>query len=338
MESHFRLNSDSIFFTRGKNQRFLDKSFPIPYIYTSFSTKPNACIMKNRYLFSVVMLLILSFSLDAQSVYEKIAAASCPCVETIESYNELVDSLHSCVANAMDLVMDSCTEEEQDQLNTVEGIHKMYSEVDQIITQYCYNARRLVIEEKTKGFDNLSFDSLAISYYYAGAKLLADGDYENARNEFKKALKIDKDIAYAYDNIAISYRRQNDYKNAVKYYGKSLEIFPEGQVALMNIAVAYTYLKNYDKAYYYYNDMKYFYRDNPEGYFGIGKILYLKSDYEGALENLFIAHKLYVESGSDYVKDSEQIISLIYNDMKKKDMLDTFNRIASEYNISVNEE
>jgi tetratricopeptide (TPR) repeat protein len=294
-------------------------------------------IMFRKYLIALVLTLTFYVNLESQSIYEKIAIASCPCLELIESYGELQDSLNSCIAGGIEQLYDSFTEEEQKRLSTVNGMNEIYAKEGEIISHYCYNVRRLIVEEKTRYYDNLSADSIANSYYYQGAEYLENGDYENSIKASKSAVAIDKNLAYAYDNIGICYRRLDEYKNAVKYYKKSLEIFPEGQVALLNIAVAYTYLEDYDEALINYEFLKYMYKDYPEGYFGAGKILYLQSDYEKALENLFTAHRIYAETGSEYIKDSEQIIGLIYTDLKKQDRLDVFNKVAQEYNISVTE-
>lgn len=293
--------------------------------------------MIHKCLIAASLISIFSFNLHSQSIYDKIADASCPCLDLIESYEELLDSANSCIAGGIELLYDNFTQEEQKQLSTVNGMNETFSKVGEIISQHCYNVRHLIVEEKTRIFDNLSSDSVANNYYYQGSEFLENGEYENAIKEFKSAVAIDKTFAYAYDNIGISYRRLDEYKKAVKYYKKSLYIFPEGQVALLNIAVAYTFLEDYDEALINYEYLKYLYNDYPEGYFGAGKILYLQSDYEKALENLFIAHRMYAETGSEYIKDSEQLISLIYNELKKKDMLDVFNKVAEEYNISVTE-
>ena len=100
--------------------------------------------------------------------------------------------------------------------------------------------------------------------------------------------------------------------------------------------MSYSFLKDYDTL-KYYNSLIFLYKDNPEGYFGAGKILFIKSDYKNALENIFIAYRIYTDTNSDYVKDSEQLIGIMYSELNNKGKIDLFNEIPMKYNIAINE-
>jgi tetratricopeptide (TPR) repeat protein len=137
--------------------------------------------------------------------------------------------------------------------------------------------------------------------------------------------------------MALTYRRSGDNKNAVKYYLKSLEIYPEGSFALQNLAVAYTYMKDYTNALDCYDKLTYYFPTDPEGYFGLGKVLVLMEDYEKAIDYVFIAHKIYSVQGSELTKDTHELALLIFGKLKEKDKLQLFYEKAKEYGIAVND-
>lgn len=48
---------------------------------------------------------------------------------------------------------------------------------------------------------------------------------------------------------------------------------------------------------------------------------------------------MYVNTNNtDYIKDSEHLISLMYKELKEKGMLDLFNEVAEKFNIKINED
>jgi len=285
----------------------------------------------------IIFGLILTMSINAQSLSEKVALKTCECLDTLNTIKQIEDSLRICTSRAMTQVMAAGTYEEKSILSTVEGIKGVFQEVNELIPSYCYNVRRLIIEEKNLQFNKLSTFSKANEHYSRGNDFMNKADYVNSIKEFKKAIKIDKDFVFAYDNLAISFRKQENYKKAIKYYKKSLEIFPEGDVALLNIAVAFSVLKDYDNSLKYYKEMIFLYPDNPEGYLGTGRMQFIKTDYANALENIFIAHRIYVETNSEYKNESEQLIGIMYSELKDKGKIDLFNEKAGLHNFSINE-
>jgi len=280
---------------------------------------------------------LLAVNLHAQSIPEKIAIRACDCLYSYDTYDQLKDSLKHCVSSATAYYMTNGPVEDQEYLKSFQGALKTLTEVFDMLPSNCYHLRHLMIEEKKKQYYTFSAISSANKHYEKGNDFIDKGDFSNSIMEFNEAIKIDNSFVNALDNLGLSYRCQGNYKEAVKSYRKSLEIFPEGDVALLNIAVAYSLLKDNKNSLKYYKELIFYYRDNPEGYFGCGKILFLKSDYENALENIFIAHKIYTQTNSEYLKDSETMIRLIYFEMKDKKKLDIFNEKAKKYNIIIAE-
>jgi tetratricopeptide (TPR) repeat protein len=223
-------------------------------------------------------------------------------------------------------------------LGTVSGITGTFKEVNEILPSICYNVRRLMIEEKKKQFYTLSVHSYANEHYEKGNIFMDKGDYSNSIKEFQEAVKLDKNFVYAIDHLAVSYRRQENYKKAIKYYQRSLDIFPEGDLALLNIAAAYLLLKDYDYSLKYYSKLIFFYPESPEGYYGAAKVYFIKSDFENALDNVFTAHRIYIETNSDYTEDSKQLIGIMYSKLKELNRIDIFNTQAEKNNVTINVE
>ncbi|MDX1373400.1 MAG: tetratricopeptide repeat protein, partial [Nitrososphaeraceae archaeon] len=266
------------------------------------------------------------FSLQAVaqdlSIEEKIVIKACSYLDSIDNYSVLQDSLQGSITTAMATVMSSGTDDERKLLSNVLTIRTLLKNAVEELPLYCPNVRRLIIEHKTEKFYKRSNISQANEHFDIGNEFMKNGKFKNAVKEFKKAIKIDPNFVYAIDHLAISYRQQNKYKKAVKVYKESLEIFPEANIALMNLAVCYSLLNEEEKAIKCYEDLKYYHPNNPEGYFGLAKLSFLKKEYEKALDNIFIAHKLYVASNSEYLTDSKKLISYLYSQLSKEDKLE----------------
>ena len=156
--------------------------------------------------------------MKAQTFSEKVALKACDCLDSLETYKQLEDSIKDCTSTAMALVIMESPPDEKKILNTVQGIIGVFKEVNKMLPSYCYNVRRLVIEEKKRKFYKSSLFSTANEHYDTGNDFMDKGDYTKAILEFQKAIKIDPDFVFAYDHLAISYRRQENFKKAIKYY------------------------------------------------------------------------------------------------------------------------
>jgi len=290
-----------------------------------------------RFFIFVIVGLLLTIKLEAQTITEKIASKACNCLDSLKTDEPLNSNLKDCISEATAYYMTNGSTEEQNFLKSFQGAVATLTEVYEIIPSQCYTLRHLLIEEKRQKYYKLSGNSDANAYYQKGNDFMDKGDFKNSIIEFKKALNLDNSFVYALDHLAFSYRNLNNLEIAIQYYQKSLVIFPEGEVALLNIANAYSLLRDYRNSKNYFKDFIYYYQDNPEGYFGLGKILFIKKDYENALENIFIAHQMYEKTNSDNLSDCDKFISLMYSELKKIDKLDLFDIKAKKYNIIVKE-
>ena len=78
------------------------------------------------------------------------------------------------------------------------------------------------------------------------------------------------------------------------------------------------------------------YPDDPETFYGIGRVYILKNDSEKALDNMCKAYNLYIKINSPYRTDAEKNIQMLYQQMKKDNKEDVFNKILKDNNINPN--
>lgn len=283
-------------------------------------------------------MLFLTFNsflaLNAQNVEEKIAAKACECLEKSSKITE--DVFRDCLTKPMgELILTDKDPKVRESINTVEGIQGMILRVQGIISKKCPNLVPEVIENKDNIFYSESKDKNAQNSYIIAKDFMRQNNYKMAVESFQLALKSDPNFVLALDDIAVSYRQLNDYDNAIKYYKKSLEIYPEGNFALMNIGVVYTLKSDFKTAIGYYEKLIQYHPDNAEGYFGAGKNYFMLKDDEKALDNIFIAHIIYTNENSEYAKDSEQLLGVIYQKMKSENKEDLFKKIAEKNNVKI---
>lgn len=286
--------------------------------------------------FLLFCILLFSFSLQAQSLEEKIADATCKCIE--ESADQLFseETLDKCLPEAMAKILKEGNQEEQKTLAHVEGIKNTFKAVHTLLPAHCQTVRQAELQEKRSRFYKASSSEKANKLFVKGNELMDAGAYSKAVKKFEKAVKVDDQFVFALDHLAVSYRKMEEYEQAIRYYKKSLSIYPEGDVALLNIAVAYSLKEDFPQSLQYYETLYSLYPDNPEGYFGIAKISFILEDFDRALDNIFTAHKMYVREGSDYVNDSKRLIGMIYFKLSELNEKDLFFAKAEEHGVEVN--
>ncbi len=284
--------------------------------------------------FSLFLIFSGFLALNAQTVEEKIAAKACECLEKSSKITE--DVFRNCLTQPMgELILTDKDPKVRESINTVEGIQGMILRVQGVIAKKCPNLIPEINQNKDDVFYSESKNKNAQNSYTIAKDLMRQNNHKMAIENFQLAIKEDPTFVLALDDMGVCYRQLNDYDNAIKYYSKSLEIYPEGNFALMNIGVVYTLKSDYKTAISYYEKLIQYHPDNAEGYFGAGKNYFMLKDDEKALDNLFIAHIIYTNEKSDYVKDSEQLIGALYQKMKSENKEDLFKKIAAKNNINL---
>lgn len=282
----------------------------------------------------IILTLILSTNAFSQTLEERAAIQACDCVHKTKNLSD--ETYRKCLATSLANVIAKDKNPNDIQLiQTSTGIKDVLKKMDSIVSTNCVVFSKEKLEKLKKKFYSDSNNKEANNAYIIGNDMIEEKNFKFAIVEFKMALEADSTFVPALDNTALCYKRMGDYDNAIKYYKKSLSIYPEGDFALMNIGVIYTEKSEYKTSNEYYKKLVRLYPDNAEGFFGLGKNLFLLNEFESALENIFIAHKIYQHEKSDYVNDTHKIIGMINQEMKKLNKEENFTKIANKMGIEI---
>ncbi|NMC41668.1 MAG: hypothetical protein GYA43_10960 [Bacteroidales bacterium] len=272
-----------------------------------------------------------------QDIVKLVSGEICSCIDTLKDINDLETKLDSCLNVALENVINLLDEDQQEMMADEQTIDKTVRDVSEKLLLYCPKIRDFVLSEREKTYYRISDSEKANQYYEAGVKAFDAKEYRKAEKYFLKAIKADRAWVYPYDELGLNYRVMGKNKKAIRYYDKSLAIYPEGSYALQNQAIAYTYTKDYDKALRNYNLLAFLYPDNPEGFFGTARVHFLTGNYENALEYAFYAHRMYINLKSDYVKDSEKLISMIRDKLTEQGKSDVYFDTAGKFGFDPRE-
>ncbi|NOY47972.1 MAG: tetratricopeptide repeat protein [Chlorobi bacterium] len=316
--------------------------------------------IKNYVLVISILLSTVAFAQEKEESIKAISEEACDCIAKIDintTKDVKSEEIKSCITTANMLyqmkqslmgevskAVDSLINSKIDTLvikgneKNIITVDENYKEIEEFLYDNCSAMKAVYFTDNSEYDNSFSDRKKAIKFYNTGQIAFQKEEYEMAIVMFRKAVKKDKKFAFAWDNLGYSYRKIGNYKEAITSYKKSLELDPKGKMPLMNIAVAYQLdgdNKNAIKAYQKYEEL---YSDDPEGFYGLGRIYYLEKNYKPALENMIQAYLLYVEMNSSYNIDAQKHISFIYNELKEKGELKMFNEIAKKYNLTVNDE
>ena len=219
--------------------------------------------------------------------------------------------------------------------NIVINPDKNYGAIEKLLLEDCPRMRLLLISKDETRENSVSDKKKARKLYDKGQNLFAQEEFRKAIVQYEKAVSKDKDFAFAYDMLGYSHRKLNEFDKAIEYYNKSLKIDPKGKMPLGNIPIAFEYSERYEEAIEAYAVYAEVYPDDPESFYGRGRLYHLLGDYENALESTMKAYLLYKEMNSPFLNDAQHNISLYYNELKEKDQLELFDRIAKKYDIQI---
>ena len=211
---------------------------------------------------------------------------------------------------------------------------KYYYEIERMLNDSCEAFKFKIALDNRESSHSLSTNKEAMKFYEMGSLKITEGDYAAAILSFERALSIDPKFAFCWDNLGICNRMTGNYQEALKAYRKSLEVDPNGRTPLQNIPVVYEFQKDHPSALKAYKELIARYKNDPEGYYGAGRIYILSEDYENGLDYLCKAYNLYAESGSPYRTDAENLISSLYASMKAKGKEKKFNDILKRNHIN----
>jgi len=261
---------------------------------------------------------------------------ACDCISKINTENNTKNkAIKNCIASSIVKNLKTEVKTDDNIVSEIQLENKAYKKIETYLVENCEALKQLSFTENKDFKHATSGNVLAQLAYDDGLEYIEDNDYEGAILKFRKAIEIDPNFAFAWDNLGVSYRRTNQYEEAIKAYKKSLEINPNGRLPLMNIAVTYNLNKEFQDAINYYKKFIDIYQNDPEGYYGIGLILYTNNQQEAGLDNLIHAYTIYTAKNSPYRADAAKKIGYMYNDLKSQNKLELFNKVAAKYNLKI---
>lgn len=310
----------------------------------------------------VVLTLIISFTAFSQeeenSLLKEMGSNACQCIDSISLYNkpkkEVIEGIYSCIdaqagayqmgskLSNIDYTKDAVEKDGKKQIDITVNMDKdsreyreYYYEIERHLMNNCDALKEAIASNEQQGEKSVSENAEARRYYSLGIEESKSGNFEKAIEYYREAIRIDPDFAFAWDNIGICYRRLEKYDLAIEAYEQSLSIDPYGVMPLQNIAIVYQYTKEYEKAIEAYERYGAIHKDNPEFYYGAGRVYAVfLNQHEKGLDYLCKAYNLYTESNSPYRSDAEQVILVIHQEMQKLGKEDKFLEILKANNIT----
>lgn len=202
---------------------------------------------------------------------------------------------------------------------------RLNAKIDEIIEMYekglglepdHYALNDMIAElyiEKYKRGGNHKFYELAIEYenkqievnpgsyvhVNRGLMYLDNAEFDNAINDFEKAIEFEPNDIYAYNNIAYTFKRQCEYEKAVEMYKKGLELDVDESKEILhrNLYIAYLLLGRYEEAKEQVEIMIKEYYGGQAGFDMFGEIFRHTGEFKKCLEM--------EERFAEYVKDKE---------------------------------
>lgn len=282
--------------------------------------------------------LFLGPGLFAQDLVDRMAEVACKCLDSLALSSGDSINYKICLAQGMAVTMEKASEEDRVKMDRVENIRKTIEQLQNRLMQNCPLFKSLILQERTDWFYAPSSVKEANVHFNQGVVYSMEKDYAKAITEYRQALKADDKFVKAWDNLAVVYRKSEKYRKALACYDNSLKLFPEGRVALLNKGILLEAMKEYERALKSYQFYIHLYPENPEGYCGAARVYYAQQDYEHILDYLLPAHRLYVESNSQFQGETGRMIDGVYNGMKAKGQEELFKAKFEEYNFVLGEE
>jgi len=293
--------------------------------------------MKVKIILIALFIIYNGYSQESQvDIVKVISKDACDCIAEINTENNSKNAaIKSCIAASVVKNLDTEVDAAKNEVSEIQIEASAYKKIEIYLIENCNALKQLSFTESEEFEHSTSQNVLAQLAYDDGMDYMESDDYEMAIQKFKKAIEIDPNFAFSWDNLGVCYRKSNQYEEAIDAYKKSLEINPEGRMPLMNIAVTYNLKKEFEEAIVYYNKFISIYSEDPEGYYGLGLILYTNDRQEEGLDNLIHAYTLYSAQNSPYRADAAKKIGYMFNDLKNNDKLDVFNKVAEKYNLKI---
>lgn len=298
----------------------------------------------------------IDFDKKEKEDFLKRSDEACLCIDSIALLNRTKNQVHADISDCIkkhtegvsmanelfkklmnpDLLKDSSKHVEINITDGEKGDEIEYAKMENYLLSKCPSMMQAVKADNEERTNSVSENVLALKYYDEGNTAMGINDYDEAIKQYKKALDIDSNFAFCWDNLGLCYRKTNQYSKALYCYKKSLEVDPTGGMPMQNIPIVYEYMKDYKQALNEYNNLIRRRPDDPEGYFGKARMLILLSDKEAAMEAICKSYVLYTEQKNPYRSDAANIIHGLYKEMlKSKKSKRQADEILKKYKLNI---
>lgn len=274
------------------------------------------------------------FAQDKNLNIESLSSESCHCIEKISTAEKHKNqAVKKCLSETIaknipsDIASAKGTEDRRSE--------EIYKLLENHLIDHCKALKNLLFTETEDVGHASSKNVLAQLAYDDGMDYLKEEDISNAIEKFKKAVLLDPEFVYAWDNLGISYRKNDQLDLAIEAYQKSLKLYPNGKLPLVNLALVYNLTGNQEKSIEYYKKYCEYFPEDPEGYYGLGLIEYSGGNLESGLDHLVHSFILYSAQQSPYRSDAANKIGYIYNDLKSKNQSEIFDRVVNKYDLKI---
>ncbi len=211
-----------------------------------------------------------------------------------------------------------------------------YFEMERILMDSCTIMQELIAASDKESINSVSDNPKALSFYSDGMDAFKDKQFDKAAKYYKKALAVDENFAFAWDNLGLTYRYLKKYDKALAAYKKSLKISPNGSMSVQNIPIVYEYMKKPEMALESYNKLTRSQPDNAEGYFGKGRILATMGKTTPSLHSICQAYNIYKKTNNPYRADAEKMMAYLHSDIARtKSGEAKFYNILKQYGIKL---
>lgn len=139
------------------------------------------------------------------------------------------------------------------------------------------------IEWYTRGLE--AGDMGGYLYFKRGRAYAAKDKYNEAIEDFKKAIEISPEQSQAYNELGRAYNELREYKKAIEYYDKAIEIDPSGyEYYYADRGIAYRNLGDIERAIEEYKKALEISSDYPFVYDELGEVYHEKKEYKEAIK------------------------------------------------------
>jgi len=271
---------------------------------------------------------------DYSYLISKVSITSCNCISEISTALPLSEK-NKRIQGCMQEGLSNEVLNGEDQPTTVEEIKFFYKSLQKELVENCEAVKRVTFVDDEEKLNSYSYNEKAANFYNKGQTVYQQGKFKEAIRYYKKAVAIDKEFVFAWDNLGRAYRELNQFDKAIEAYKASLKVDSLNRTALMNMAVAYNYKKDFEHAIEYYELIKLYYPNDPESPYGLSLIYMQQEKWDKSLLSAIEAYKLYGLSKSPYQADAERIISHLYAEFKKRDRIEYFNKACADNDITL---